>query len=83
MNWRKNEPLKFLNGEDITEVNEFAYLSATVSNEGGADKDMENRLSKAKNAFRKLKRVWIFKQFKVKPVLLHGSEIWKTNHDKC
>ena len=47
MNCKKNEPLKSLNGEDITEVNEFVYLSFTVSNEVGADKDMENRLSKA------------------------------------
>ena len=35
MNCRKSEPLKFLNGEDITKVNEFVYLRATVSDEGG------------------------------------------------
>ena len=39
------------------------YLGGTVSNKGDVDKDMENRLSKVKNAFRKLKKVWSSKQF--------------------
>ena len=34
--------MNFLNGKGITEVNRFVYIGATVSNEGGADKDMEN-----------------------------------------
>ena len=48
------------------------------------------RLSKAKTAFRKLKRIWGSTQYNrrtkiklfntlVKPVLLYGSETWKTN----
>ena len=51
---------------------------------------MASRLSQAKAAFRKLKRIWDSKQYNrrtkirlfntlVKPVLLFGSETWKTN----
>ena len=47
-------------------------------------------MSKAKTAFRRLKRIWGSKQYNrktkirlfntlVKPVLLYGSEKWKTN----
>ena len=51
---------------------------------------MDSRLSKAKAAVRKLKRIWGSKQYDrrtkirlfntlVKLVLLYGSETWKTN----
>ena len=51
---------------------------------------MDSRLGKAKTAFRKLKRIWGSKRYNrktkirlfnalVKPVLLYGSETWKTN----
>ena len=50
---------------------------------------MDSRLGKAKTAFRKLKRKWGSKRYNrkttirlfntlVKPVLLYGSETWKT-----
>ena len=68
----------------------MTYLGAVVSTEGGCDKDMAGRLSKAKATFRKLRRIWGSKQYNrgtkirlfntlVKPVLLYGSETWKTN----
>ena len=90
LNCKNTEPIKFQNGDTIKETKDFTYLGAVVSTEGGCDRDMDNRLSKAKAAFRKLKRIWGSKQYNrrtkirlfntlVKPVLLYGSETWKTN----
>ena len=86
LNCRNTEPIKFQNGGTIKETNDFTYLGAVVSTKGGCDKNMDSRLSKAKTAFRKLKRIWGSKQYNrrtkirllntiVKPVLLYGSEI--------
>ncbi|PFX25769.1 hypothetical protein AWC38_SpisGene9604 [Stylophora pistillata] len=75
------------------EVDQFVYLRAEVCREGGGMKDLKNRLSKARGAFNKLKKIWISKNIlrktKVRlyktlvvPVLLYGSETWKmTNGD--
>ena len=90
LNCKNKEPIKFQNGDTIKETKDITYLGAVVSTEEGCDKDMDSRLSKAKTAFRKLKRIWGSKRYKrrtkirlfnalVKPVLLYGSETWKTN----
>ena len=90
LNCRNIEPIKIQNGDAIKETKYFTYLGAVVRTERGCDKDMDSRLSKAKAAFRKLKRIWGSKQCNrrtkirlfstlVKPVLLYGSETWKTN----
>ena len=90
LNCKNTGPIKFQNGDTIKETKDFTYLRAVVSTEGGCDKDMDSRLSKAKTAFKKLKRIWGSKQYNrrtkirlfntlVKPVLLYGSETWKTN----
>ena len=90
LNCKNIEPIKFQNGDTIKETNDFTYLGAVVGTEGGCDKDMHSRLSKAKPAFRKLKRIWGLKQYNrrtkirlfntlVKPVLLYGSETWRIN----
>ena len=90
LNCKNTEPIKFQNGNNIKETKDFTYLGAVVSTEKGCDKDMDSRLGKAKTVFRKLKRIWGSKQYNrktkirlfntlVKPVLLYGSETWKTN----
>ncbi|PFX30295.1 putative uncharacterized transposon-derived protein F52C9.6 [Stylophora pistillata] len=90
INCKNNNSIKFQSSQDIQETNDFTYLGACVSADGGADKDIESRLCKAKTAFRKLRKVWSSKQYSkktniklfhtlVKPVLLYGSETWKTN----
>ena len=90
LNCKNTELVKFQNGDAIKETKDFIYLGAVVSTEQGCDKDMNSRLSKAKTAFRKLKRILGSKQYNrrtkirlfntlVKPVLLYGSETWKTN----
>ena len=47
-----------VNGEEVEDVEEFAYLGATVDNEGGGSEDVRNRLSKAQGAFQRLWKVW-------------------------
>ena len=60
-----------------------------ISTNGGADKDVELRISKARHAFRTLRPVWLSSQLSinttirifntnVKPVLLYGCETWTT-----
>ena len=76
-----------VNGEEVEDVEEFAYLGAIVDKEGGGNKDIRNRLQKARGAFQRLWKVWaargigrrtkiqLFKTL-VRPVLLYGCETW-------
>ena len=87
LNIRQMEPVT-LEGKDIEDVDEFTYLGAVVSKEGGGGKDMDSRLNKARAAFTKLNKVWnsnqtsrntkikLYKSI-VRPVLLYGCETWK------
>ena len=71
-----------MDGQGLAEVDEFTYLEATVCKEEGAGmKDPKNRLSKARSALVRLKRIWRSKLYKtlVLPVLLYGCETWKVN----
>ena len=40
------------------EVQDFIYLGGNISTNGGADKDVELRINKARHAFRTLRPVW-------------------------
>ena len=85
----KNQELIMMDGQGLAEVDEFTYLEATVCKEEGAGmKDPKNRLSKARSALVRLKRIWrsktILRRTKlyktlVLPVLLYGCETWKVN----
>ena len=81
-----------VDGQDIGEVETFKNLGATICKEGAGMKDLKNRLSKARGAFLKFKRIWnsksISKRTKLKlfktvvvPVLLYGCETWKMNKE--
>ena len=61
LNCKNTELIKFQNGNTIKETKDFIHLGAVVSTERGCDKDVNSRLSKAKTAFRKLKRYLGFK----------------------
>jgi hypothetical protein len=87
MNNKKKEAVK-IERNDIEDVDEFTYLGAKVSKDGGAGSDMKSRINKARNAFSKLNKVWKSKQFcrktkvklyktLVRPVLLFGCETWR------
>ena len=60
---KNTDPVKLQSGDTIKETKDFTYLGAVVSTEGGCDKDIDSRLSKAKVAFRKIKRIWGSKQY--------------------
>ena len=73
--------------QTIEEVQKFTYLGATVCKEGGSMEDLKNRLSKARSAFVRLKKIWrssiqtklkLFRTLLVR-VLLYGCETWKMN----
>lgn len=72
----------------VGEVEQFKYLGSILTPDGGAELDIENRISKARTAFGALSRVWqsnaitmrtklrIF-ETNVKSVLLYACETWK------
>jgi hypothetical protein len=72
---------------DIKRVPNFTYLGSNVSEDGGAGKDIDIRIQKARGAFSRLRRIWqstfIHKDTKikifnacVKSVLLYGCRKW-------
>jgi len=84
----KNDQRIEINGEQVEEVEEFVYLGALLDKEGGTTKDIQHRLSKARQAFYRMRRIWgtseigrktkvqLFKTI-VRSVLMYGCEAWK------
>ena len=76
-----------LNNQPVERVSEFLYLGSIVTEDGGAAKDVESRIKKARGAFLQLNRIWnshiysnvtklnIFNVC-VLSVLLYGCETW-------
>ena len=88
VNSRSSESISLESGT-VEEVQDFIYLRSNISTNGGADKDVELHINKARHAFRTLRPVWLSSQLSintticifntnVKPVLLYGCETWKT-----
>ena len=88
VNSRSSELISLESGT-VEEVQDFIYLGSNICTNGGADKDVELRINKARHAFRTLRPVWLSFQLSinikirifntnVKPVLLYGCETWKT-----
>ena len=87
MNARREDKV-MIERKEVEDVEEFVYLGATVTKEGGGTEDIKKRLSKAQGAFYNLKKIWntrsigrntklkLFKTL-VRPVLLYGCETWK------
>jgi hypothetical protein len=76
-----------LENETIRKVADFTYLGSNVSEDGGAIKDINIRIQKARGAVSRLQKIWqsthIHKSTKikifnscVKSVLLYGCETW-------
>jgi hypothetical protein len=86
----KNKDRFYLGCYEIEEVNKFCYLECKVSQDGGVNKDVTNRINKARGAFAQLRPIWtshqvhkitkltIFKS-NVMSVLLYGRQTWKNN----
>ena len=47
-----------VDGNDLGNTTTFTYLGCIVTSDGGADKDIKTRLSKARGAFISLKNIW-------------------------
>ena len=88
LNTKSLEPIT-IEDHPIEDVVEFVYLGSNISTDGGADKDVQLRINKARHAFRTLRPVWLSSQLSrntkirifntnVKSVLLYGCETWKT-----
>ena len=78
----------YIDGEEVEDVDKFVYLGATLTKSGGGMGDMENRISKGRNAYRQLSKMWNsnkiisttklnFYKSLVLLVLLYGSKTWK------
>ena len=92
INTRTSEPIPLESGT-VEEVQDFIYLGSNICTNGGADKDVELRISKAHHAFRTLHPVWRSSQLSintkirifntnVKPVILYGSETTQCLNNK-
>jgi len=90
INQNSQEPFTIGAQGRIEDVEEFTYLGAIVCKDGGGMKDLKNRLSKARGAFIRLKKIWrssnISRKTKLRlyktlvvPVLVYGCETWKMN----
>ena len=87
---RMNTQRVIIGREVVKDIEEFVYLGATVTKEGGGTEDVKKHLSKAQRAFFNLKKIWntrsighntkikltVFKNL-VRPVLLYRCEAWK------
>ena len=57
INARNDQRIK-VNDEQVDDVEEFLYLDALLDKEGGATKDIQQKLSKARQTFYRLRRIW-------------------------
>ena len=84
----KNDRRIEINGEQVDKVEEFMYLGALLDKEGGTTQDIQHRLSKARQAFYGMRRIWDTSDFGRKTkvqffktiarsVLRYGCEAWK------
>lgn len=65
VNFRGRDKVKFTDGEKGGHW--LLYSGEIVSNKGGADKDMQNRVAKGKSTFGRLqKKIWSSQQYRKK-----------------
>ena len=84
---RNDQGIK-VNDEQVDGVEESLYPGALLDKEGGATKDIQQRSSKARQTFHRLRRIWdtseisrktkiqLFKTIE-REVLMYGYEAWK------
>ena len=57
INARNDQRIK-VNDEQADDIEECLYLGALLDKEGGATKDIQQRLSKARQTFYRMRRIW-------------------------
>ena len=85
-----------IDGQEVEDVDSFYYLGARITEHGGTEDDIKNRLGKkATGAFNKLAKIWrsgqLSKNTKIRnfksnviAVLLYGCETWRmTKRDEA
>ena len=83
----RNDDRIYIDGEEAEDVDKFVCLGATLTKSGGGVGDMENRISRGRNTYRQLSKLWNSNKIKrttklklykslVLSVLLYGSETW-------
>ena len=89
MTLNTNRPSPVMLGEqELSTTNTFTYLGSVVNTDGGAETDIQQRLCKARTAFKNLQAVWRSGQYTIRtklhfykscilPILLYGSECWR------
>ena len=73
----RNDQRIEVNTEQIDEVEEFVYLGALVDKEGRVMRDIQQRLSKARQAFYRIQTTWstsVNDRKTVRSVLVYGCE---------
>lgn len=76
--------------EELEEVEKFCYLGSMFDANGGTDKDVLTRISKAQQAFYRLNNIWASNNItirtkirlfntNIKSILLYGSETWNAS----
>lgn len=75
MEFATNRESIVVNGEEVKDVEEFAYLGAIVDKKGGGSEDIRNRLQKARDAFQRLWRVWVARGMEREPRCAN-SRLW-------
>jgi len=81
-------PVIFVEGKQLDTVDSFNYLGNCITTEGGAERDINVRIGKARSAFIRLGNIWKTTAFSKKTklklynscvlsVLLYGSECWR------
>ena len=85
-----NTPTHITIEEQVLEnTDHFTYLGSIIHHDGGASKDIQNRINKAHTTFIRLKQIWKSNQYSTKTklriyqscvlsTLLYGAECWKT-----
>ena len=57
INAQRQDRIK-ITGSELEDMEKFDYLGSTVAKDGGAETDIRKRLSKARNSFNLLGKVW-------------------------
>ena len=54
----RNDDRIYIDGEEVEDVDKFVYLGATLTKSGGGMGDTEKGISKERNTYRQLSKIW-------------------------